>query len=300
MNESVKRSPFVSYRYNTASLDLAVALLPIVFWSVFLFSWRALALVLVGTVGAVLLDTVLGLAAYKRVPRDLVSSAVIGTLVALSVSVDAPVWTVVSGCIAAVFVAKYSCAVFSLRTSIVSPAALGMLVASLVSGETETFVEFFRAGEMPGERLIDLVIGNIYGALGKVSVILALAAGLYLMLRRVVSPRVFFAATAVFAVLSLAFYPEWTTYTDNLVYQLLGGGFFFCLTFAVCDREGAPMTSFGKILYGAIFAALAFYLRCYTAVPQPELVGAVVVSILSPVIDRAFKGQPFGGKRKIK
>lgn len=299
MDLAVKKPPFISRGPSAVYFDIATALLPIVFWAVFIFSWRALALIIFGIVSSVLTDAAFGSFLYKRPHADILSSAVTGTLTALAVSVDAPVWTVIVAGAAAILVAKYSLGLFSKRAYVFAPAPFGMLSASLLAGETETFIEFFREGEMPSERIIDIFIGNIYGALGKVSVLLVLAAAVYLIIKRAVSLRVFLSALTVFAVLSVAFYPEWTTYTDNLIYQTLCGGFLFCLVFGACDRSGAPLSESAKIIYGALFAVASFFLRCYTGVTQPELVAAVFLNLLSPVLDNIFKGVPFGGKRKV-
>ena len=297
IRDEMRNPPFAVNRRDTAELDIAVALIPITVWAIFIFSWRALVPVSVGVLTCVLLDILICFLIYKRMPDSILSSAVTGILVGLSVSVYAPVWAVIVGGAASILVAKYSLVIFVKHPPIFSPAALGMLVASLLSFETEPFIESFRGGEMPSERLIDLLIGNIYGALGKVSLLLAALAGIYLILRRAISLRVFASALITFIALSLAFYPEWTTYTDNMIYQLVCGGFVFCLTFAACDRRGAPVTSLGKIVYGAAFALLAFVVRCYTEISQPELVSAVVTGLTSKMLDTLFKGQPFGGKR---
>ena len=178
MDISVKKPPFASYSYDTASLDIAVALLPIIFWATLIFSWRALLLVLVGIVSCVLLDSLVSLILYKRFSTDLLSSAVTGTLVSLSVSVDAPVWTLLCGSVAAILAGKYSLCFLSKKASVVAPATLGMLVASLAAREVEPFTELFRSGDVPNDKIIDIFIGNIYGALGKVSVLLVLAAAI--------------------------------------------------------------------------------------------------------------------------
>lgn len=299
MKEILKNPPFASYRRDTADLDMAVALIPIAVWAVFIFSWRVLALVLTGALSCLFLEAAVSLILYKKIAFSPLSPIVIGALIALSLPHNAPLWALFLGCAAAILVAKYPLIFFCRRGGLLSPVALGMLVSSLLCRFSEPFLDSFRAGAMPDDGLLHIFIGNTDGAVGKVSVLLVILSGLYLVIRRVISPRVILSAVIVFAALSLALYPEWTTYTDNLIYQMLCGGFLFCLVFVAGNRISAPFTATGQLLYGALFALLTFALRCYTDFPQPELLSASVLSLLSPLADTFLKGSPFGGKRKI-
>ncbi len=298
MNNTVKNPPFSSYKTDTYNLDVAVALLPVLVWAHFMFGYKTLGLVITGVVSCVLLEIAVNMYLYKKIGGDVLGAVVVGLLIPLSLNAEAPVWAVIVASASAMILAKYPLVVFGKKGSIFSPAALGMLVGALVSGNSSPFLDGFRSGIMPEDSLLNIFIGNTDGALGTVSVLLLALVGIYLLIRRAISFNVVLSSAVVFVALSLAFYPEWTTYTDNMIYQLLCGGFLFYLIFAACDRSGVPFTSVGKLIYGAGFALLAFVLRCYTPLAAPEALGVLIMNIITPLLDAFTKPVPFGGKRK--
>lgn len=295
---TLKTPPFASYKLDTYNLDVAVVLLPIITWASFIFGVRALLLVAVGIISCTLIELTVNLCLYKRLGGDLFGAAVTGALIPLALSVDSPVWAVVLGSVVAIALAKYPFIILGRKGSFFSPAAAGILTCILISGEISPFLDLFRGGAMPDDSMLNIFIGNIDGAIGTGSVLLLVLAGVYLILRGALSPICLLSSLTVFCALSLAFYPEWTTYTDNLIYQLLCGGFLFYLIFVACDRNGMPFTRTGRIIYSAGFAAIAFALRCYTDLPAPEAISVLVMNLATPFLDAFAKPLPFGGKRK--
>ncbi len=298
MNNTVKNPPFSSYKTDTCNLDVAVALVPVLIWAYFMFGIKTLGLALTGVVSCVLLEISVNMFLYKKTGGDLIGAAVTGILISLSLTSGAPFWSVIVASAAAILIAKYPLVVFGRKGGIFSPVAMGMFIGTLVSGGRSPFLDSFRSGSMPDDSLLDIFIGNTDGVLGGVSVLLLAVSGIYLMLRKTVSFNIVLSSVAVFVVLSLIFYPEWTTYTDNMVYQLICGGFLFYLIFAACDRNGAPVTSVGKLIYGAGFALLAFVFRCYTPLAAPEALSVLIMNLFTPLLDAFTKPVPFGGKRK--
>ena len=294
----LKNPPFATYKYDTYNLDVAVALIPIIVWAVFMFGAQAIINISVGAAVCVLAELFVNFCLRGRLGGDLFSAALTGALIALALSDDAPIWVIAVGAVSAIALAKYPLIILGRKVSFISPASLGILISATFAGESSPFLDLFRGGAMPSDGLLSIFIGSTEGAIGAVSVMLLIASGVYLLLRRAISPMPIVSSLVIFCALCLAFYPEWTTYTDNLIYQLLCGGFLFYLIFIACDRDAMPFTGRGKIIYGALFASLAFVLRCYTDLPVPEAISVLAVSLLAPVLDIVTKPVPFGGKRK--
>lgn len=294
----LKNPPYAAYKYDTYNLDITVALVPISIWAVFMFGAQAIINISVGAVVCVLAELVVNFCLRRRFGGDLFGSALTGVLIALALSVNVPVWTVAVGAVSAIVLGKYPLIILGRKVSFISPASLGILISATFAGESSPFLDLFRGGAMPSDDLLAIFIGSTEGAVGAVSVMLLIAAGMYLLLRRAISPMPIVSSLVVFCALCLAFYPEWTTYTDNLIYQLLCGGFLFYLIFIACDRSAMPFTHRGRIVYGALFAGLTFVLRCYTDLPVPEAISVLGTSLLAPILDLVTKPVPFGGKRK--
>lgn len=298
MKSDLIRPPFASVNRDTVNYDLLVALAPIIAWSCIVFGIRTLIPILFSAIICAALDVGANLILYKRVGKEFFASAITGVLIALSVSADVPLLSLAIGCFAAIFAAKYQFIIFGKKGNILCPSALGILVCSLLPGASSHFLDCFRDGAMPEGKLLNIFIGNTQGAVGCVSAMLLLVGALYLMLRGAVSFRIFLSASVVLSALCLLFYSEWTTHTENMIYQLICGGFFFFLTFVACDRSGTPFSGVGKIIYGAGFGALVFALRCYTSLPAPEAISVLVMNVASPFIDLLTRPVPFGGRRK--
>ena len=293
--EYVVCPPYASSRGDIRDLDVLVALVPIVAWAVFMFGWSSMLFVAVGVASSVVFEMVVELFLFKKIGYGVVNAALTGLLISLSVSPNAPVWLPVLGSAVAIFVAKYQFVVLAEYGSFFSPAALGMLICGVYPENEHAFVDGLRNALYPEGGMLNVFLGNTEGALGTVSALLLAFAAIYLLLRGALSFKTVLSALVVMSAMSLMIVPAWTTFSDNMIYQIIGGGFLFYLVFAAGDRMGSPVTEMGKLVYGAGFAALVFVFRFYTGLPACEAMSAVIMSILTPVIDLYTRQSPFGG-----
>ncbi|MBE6608319.1 MAG: hypothetical protein E7633_07170 [Ruminococcaceae bacterium] len=287
--------PFAASRGDIRDLDVIIATLPLIAWAVFMNGQYAMLFITIGVISSVVFELVAEILLYKNIGNDIVNAILTGLLVSLSVSPDSPVWLPVVGCAAAIFVAKYQLVVFAKYGSLFSPAALGMLVCGLYPENKNLFVEGLRNALYPDDGMLNVFLGNTEGALGAVSGMLVTVAAIYLICRKALSLKTVIAGLVAMGGLAISVVPQWTTFSDNMIYQVIGGGFLFYLVFAAGDRMGAPVTGMGKLIYGAGFAALVFLFRFYTNLPVPEAFGVVIMNILTPFIDLYTRQSPFGG-----
>lgn len=290
-----KYPPFAFCRENMRDLDLLVAAIPLVIWSLFVFGVDSLLFMILGVLSSVVFELVAEFCLYRTIGKDLANAALIGLLISLSVSPEAPVWLPALGSAVGIFVAKYQFLVLAGYGSLFSPVALGTLVCAVYPENKNAFVDGVRGAFYPEEGLLNVFVGNTKGALGTVSAMLLVLAAIYLIYRKAVSSKTVIASVFVMVALSITFVPQWATFTDNMIYQVIGGGFLFYLVFVVCDRIASPLTEIGKLIYGALFALLVFVLRLYTEIPACEAVSAVIVNLLAPIIDAFTRQTPFGG-----
>ncbi|MBQ8742484.1 MAG: RnfABCDGE type electron transport complex subunit D [Clostridia bacterium] len=293
--------PIASVSRKFGEIDILIALAPVVAWACICFSMRALLLVALSALVCLLLDLLFSFLIEKRISRDLVHSAATGIIISLTTSHTAPLWVPTVACAVAMTTAKYQFAFWGKRGNIFSPAALGILLCALLPGNNSYFVDCFRSGAMPSEGLFHTIIGNTEGAMGTVCTLILVISAVYLMLRGTLSFKCFLAGSVALAALSIMIYPEWTTYMDNIAYQFAAGGTLFYMIFVAFDQRCLPFTGLGKLIYGALFAALMYLFRCYTALPAPEAIAALSVNLLAPIIDYLTRPAPFGGRiRKAK
>ena len=296
-----KFPPFARYSEDLRDLDVLVALVPIVIWSLIIFGVKSLLFIVLGVLSSIVFELAVEFFLYKTIGKDLINAVLIGLLISLSVSPEAPIWLPVLGSAVGIFAAKYQFIILAKCGSLFSPAVLGILVCAVYPENRNAFDDAVRDTFYPDEGMLNVFIGNTRGALGTVSAMLITLAAIYLICRKVLSVKTFASSVFVMTVLSAAFVPEWTTFSENVIYQVIGGGFLFYLVFVVCDRAASPLTEAGKLIQGALFAALVFVLRFHTTLPACEAISAVIMNLLAPVIDIFTRPVPFGGAvRKVK
>ncbi len=286
---------FASYREDMRDLDVLVALIPIVIWSLIIFGVNSLLFITLGVLSSVVFELIAEFCLYKTIGKDLANAVLIGLLISLSVSPEAPLWLPVLGSAVGIFAAKYQFFVFAEYGSFFSPVALGILVCAVYPENKNAFLDAVRDTFYPEEGMLNLFLGNTRGALGTVSAMLVTVAAVYLICKKVLSIKTFTLSVFVMVTLSALLVPQWTTFSENIIYQVIGGGFLFYLVFVACDRIASPLTETGKLIHGALFAALVFVLRMYTSLPACEALSAVIMNIFTPIIDAFTRQTPFGG-----
>ncbi len=195
--------------------------------------------------------------------------------------------------------------------NIFNPAALGMIVARLgwggkMSGSTSPIPGFMSnpdvlAGGTPMSigssysnlsqlNLLDLLIGRVPGSLGEGFKIAILVGLVYLLIRHTIDWRTFvsYAGTFVF-LMAIASIFVFTRANVNpglfLGYQILSGGFLFGAVYMITDPVTGPMTSPSRVLFGAFGAAIAVFIRLFTASPEGVGYSILFANLIAPVLD---------------
>ena len=213
-------------------LDVIVALIPALGMSVYLFGPRVLALTLI-SVGACVLSEYL----YRRLThqsntlRDC-SACVTGLLLAMCLPAASPYWVPLLGGVFAIVVVKQFYG--GLGKNFMNPALAGRMLLSTfpflmttwvdaldylpVWGEMDavtspTPMAALHSGRLPELDMGQMLLGQHGGSIGEVSIFMLLLGGLYLIMRRVISPRIpaaFLGTVAVTPSSSPGMAPPWS------------------------------------------------------------------------------------------
>lgn len=314
---SLRLPPQVGQPSTTSSMmgEVMVALLPALVMGVFFFGFRVLVLTAV-SIGSCLLFEYL----YRRLTgqgntlQDL-SACVTGMLLAMSLPAAAPYWAPVLGSAFAIILVKQFYG--GLGKNFMNPALAGrMLLATfpmlmtnwsqpldrlaLVGADavsTATPMSYLHAGALPVQSLRQLLLGMQGGCMGEVSSFMLLLGGGYLMLRRVISPRIPLSFLGTVALLALLFPAQGV---DPLLWmgaQLLSGGLLLGALFMATDPTTSPVTPRGQLLFGIGCGALTMLLRYHSS--YPEGVGWAILTMNCCVwlLDRAGLPRRFGTGR---
>lgn len=293
-------------------LDVMVALVPAMGMSVFFFGPRTLALALVAMAACVLFEW-----GYRRLTHQSdtvgdLSACVTGLLLALSLPASTPYWVPVLGGAFSIIVVKQFYG--GLGKNFMNPALAGrMLAATLptlmttwpapmqhlplvgvdaVSGATP--MSYLHDGTLPVQTLSQLFVGQRGGSMGEVSSFALLLGLAYLLLRRVISPRVPAAYLGTVALAALLFCPQGVNPLLWAAYQLLGGGLFLGAFFFATDPTTTPVTPRGQLVFGVGCGLLTMLLRYHSSYPEGVGWAILTMNCLVWLLDRLGMPRRFG------
>ncbi len=310
MNLTVASSPHIrgDFRTSRLMLDVVIALLPALAVGCFMLGFRSLVVVLISMGAAVAGECLYNLILKKRSTLADCSALVTGMLFALTLPASVPYWVVALGSLFAIVVTKLMCGglgqnVFNPALSaralvmLLFPTAITRYEALGVDGVTAaTPLHHMVMPQLPQESLLDMFLGNTPGSIGEISALALLLGGVYLVLRRVISPRIPVSYLATVAVLTLVFYK-----TDNalswMLYSLLSGGVMLGAIFMATDYATSPVTPRGQLIYGVGCGVLTVVFRYFGIFPEGVTYAILLMNLCVWVIDRYTPPRLYGSKK---
>ena len=226
----------------------------------------------------------------------------------MTLPVSVPYWQVAVGSVFAIIIVKALCG--GLGQNIFNPAlaarAFLMLIWPLgltkypslgVDGvSSATPLHHMVMPALPEESLLDMFLGNCPGSIGEISALALLLGGAYLVIRKVISPRIPVAYIGTVAVLTLVFHKtdapiQW------MLYSLLSGGLMLGAIFMATDYATSPATARGQIVYGIGCGVLTVVFRYFGIFPEGVTYAILLMNALVWVIDRYTAPRRFGVKK---
>ena len=307
----VSSSPHLHCGMNTRTimLDVLIALAPAGIASVWLFGWRALLVELICVASAMAAE-VLSRAVMKR-PQTVgdLSCVVTGLLLAYNLPSTIPLWQAALGSVVAIVVAKQMFG--GLGQNFVNPALLGRIVLmGCFPGEMNNWVApmqwqvadaissatplalMSQGGDPSAFSPLQLFVGMRGGCLGETCVFALLLGGVYLVIRRVISPIV----PVVY--IGTVFVMTWLL-GGNPLYHILSGGLMLGAIFMATDYTTSPINKAGKVVFAVLCGLLTVLIRLYGSLTEGVSFAILIGNILVPLIERATRPRAFGTKRRL-
>jgi len=304
-------------------VDVCIALAPAALASIWFFGLRAGALMAVSVAAAVLSEWAYCKLAHKPNPTGDWSAVVTGMLLAFNLPASAPWWLAAAGAAIAIVLVKQFFGGLgqnfmnpALAARIILVVSWGSLMAEWPMPEVGNWLAGFAkeaadtlSGATPLQAirdgasskhygLLDMFIGNVPGILGETSKVALLIGAVYLLLRRVINWRI--PVCFVVSFFALSWLRTGTLYSaeigaDSAVYQLLSGSLVLGAFFMATDYSSAPVTPWGRIVYGAGCGVLLFLFRSYHAGMVEGCAFAILLmNVVSPLIERVTSPRVFG------
>mgnify|MGYP003440449852 FL=1 len=300
----ISTSPHIHRNKTTAGimLDVIISLLPATVAGFIIFGLRALSVVLLCIGVCVISEFLFNKIVKKEDTTGDLSAVVTGLLLGLNLPAHTPLWQAAVGSIFAIIAVK--CIFGGIGCNLVNPAITArvfMLISftelsrasfpvDSVASATPLAVE---AGSEP--TLVDLLLGNVGGAIGETCKIALLLGGIYLIARGVISWVM--PASFIGTVFVLSFLIKDFSLTAAL-YQVLSGGLIIGAFFMATDYVTSPATDKGKLIFGIGAGLLTVLIRFWGVYPEGVSFAILLMNILNPYINRWSRRKLFGGVKK--
>ena len=320
---TVSASPHVRSK-ETASgimLDVIIALLPALVMSVVYFGLRALVLTMTCVVSSVGAEFISRKVMKRSNTVGDLSAVVTGIILAFNLPATLPLWMAVVGSVFAIVVVKQMFG--GVGQNFVNPAMTARIVlmvsfptamAQWVAPFTDTWAadavttatpmaslaavkggDLAMATELPS--LVDMFIGKHGGSMGEVCSVALICGGIYLLLRRVISPVIPFAFIGTVAVFMLL---AGKGNLEYVAYELLGGGLMLGAFFMATDYSTSPLNKKGKLVFGIGCGLITSVIRIFGSLPEGVSFSIILMNILVPHIENMTKSKPFGTVKEKK
>ncbi len=313
LNLKISSSPHVRSKDTTSDLmfDVIVALIPATVFGIYKFGAHAGLLVVVCMLSAMLSELIYEKLVRKTVTVKDCSAILTGLLLALNLPPELPVWMAVIGSVFAIIVVKQLFG--GLGQNFMNP-ALGARCFLLLSFSkqmtqfvydgvtTATPLAVMKAGVQPDMDIISYMFkGNIGGTIGETSVIALLIGAAYLLIKRVISPKIPLTYIGTFAV-CIAIYAAVKDYNvlEYTLAHLCGGGLMLGAWFMATDYVTSPITPWGKIIFGIMLGLLTFVLRIFGSGAEGVSYAIIISNLFVPLIERVTAPRAFGAGADVK
>ena len=310
----VSSSPHVRSKHTTrvVMLDVCIALMPALAAAVWHFGTRSLVITAISVASCIAFEALCNLLMKRPLSIKDCSAVVTGLLLALGLPPTLPLWMIPIGAFVAIAVVKqlfgglgqnFANPAATARIVLVLSFALPMTTWTAANGHswgadaiaTATPMNILAAGEgaLPG--LLQMLLGQHGGSIGETCALALLLGGIYLCLRRVISPLIPLCYIGTVALLSLF---KGGFDLAFVAYQLLGGSMLLGAIFMATDYATTPISARGKIVFAVGCGLFTCLIRFYSNMPEGVSFAILIMNLLSPHIERLTIPRAFGARKE--
>lgn len=294
---TVASSPHIKRPDTTRGImsDVVIALAPAATYGCILFGLRALAVLITSVSVAVLCEFLWNKALKKPNTIKDMSAVVTGLLLGMNLPPTLPLWQAAIGSAAAIIVVKQMFGGLGHNFANPAIAARIILLVSFPASMTR-FTEPVSdavtsatplAGTAGTLSFKTLFFGMHAGSIGETSAFLLIVGGLYLVIRRVITPIIPVCFISTVALLSLIS-------GESVMLSVFGGGLILGAVFMATDYTTSPTTPLGKAVFAVGCGIITFVIRKFGSLPEGVSYSILLMNILVPHINRFTLSKPFG------
>ena len=307
----ISSSPHIREDVNSSSImrDVVIAMLPTAIYGSLQWGFHAFFVVVFTTLAAVLTELVYQKAMKLPVTINDWSAAVTGMILALNSPPNIPFWIPIVGSVFAIIVVKQLYG--GLGANFMNPAlAARCFLLISFAGKMTTFTSvgsdavstatplaILKASPTATPDLMNMFLGRIPGTIGEVSKICLLIGALYLIIRRVISPKMPLLYIGTVALFTLLFGKGGAS-PEYLLSEILGGGLIFGAFFMLTDYVTSPITPMGQVIFAILAGLLTGLFRLYGGSAEGVSYAIILSNIVVPIINNKTIPKAFGREGK--
>ena len=317
---TISSSPHVHSPVTTKTImrDVLIALAPALIAGVLFFGFRALTVTLVSVLACFFFEKLwCKLMKQDDKTYDL-SACVTGVLLAFVCPPTIAYWQIVLGALFAIILVKMLFG--GIGRNIVNPALAGrafmfswpVAMSTWVKVGVENWASPFSTadivtaatplaamhqGQMPAESVLDMFLGNIGGCIGETSALALLIGFVYLLVRKVISPRIPLFYIGTVAVLTVLF-PMGNDRLAWMAAQLFGGGLMLGAIFMATDYVTSPITKKGQMIYAIGCGVLTVLIRYFGGYNEGVSYAILIMNTCVVLLDRIGRPTKYGAPKK--
>lgn len=304
LNLKVSASPHVRSKDNTSDImfDVVLALVPATAFGLYLHGWYAALLVAVCIGSCVGFEALYQACMHKKVTVGDFSAVVTGLLLAMNLPPEFPIWMAILGSAFAIIVVKQLFG--GLGQNFMNPAlgarcflliAFSRYMTAFVYDGVSTATPLVILKNGGSVNIKDMFLGYTAGTIGETSTAALLIGAVYLLIKRVISPKIPLIYIGTFAV-CIAIYAVTKNYNvaEFVAAHICGGGLMLGAWFMATDYVTSPITSKGKVVYAVMLGLLTFVLRIFGGSAEGVSYAIIISNLFVPLIERVTVPKAFG------
>lgn len=306
---NLSSNPHIRDNVTTAEImrDVFIALIPTTLYGIIQWGFNAALVCILTVVAAVISELVYEKCMKLPITIKDWSAAVTGLILALNCPPNIPAWIPCLGAVFAIIIVKQLYG--GLGKNFMNPAlAARCFLLISFAGKMTSFTGVgadalsgatplaFMKTNPDAIAKIDLgaaFLGRIPGTIGEVSKLCVLIGAAYLIIRKVISPKIPLIYIGTVAVFTLLF----GGHGFDLYYlacELCAGGLIFGAFFMATDYVTSPITPLGQIIFAVMLGILTGLFRLFGGSAEGVSYAIIICNILVPMINVHTVPKAFG------
>lgn len=309
MNEKLRfqNAPHVrqSESVFTIMTDVIVALLPLYLMSFFFYGARALVLGICGVAFCSLFSAIGSLVSKERPDIKDLTPVITGLIIPLLMPADISYYVIIAACAVAVLVVKFPFG--GTGYNLFNPAAVGFASVAMcwpekvfsypqvmsklgVFGTNDLVAAVSPAhslaiGAVPDYDVLDMLMGSAPGPMGATNILVIIACGVFLCVRKAVNWRTPAAFIVTYGILAVIFPRIGGSGFDALCYELFSGTVIFGSFFMLAEPVTSPKRDFGKLMYSAVAGIVVFLFVHFGGFEDCFVYALIIMNVFAPIFD---------------